>query len=46
VVDEGDAVLGKRKILAGSPVTEDGPVIRITGRSTLGHLKVFGSRHR
>jgi hypothetical protein len=45
VVDEGDAVLGKRKILAGSPVVDDGPVIRITGRSTLGHLKVFGSRH-
>lgn len=39
VIDEGDAVLGKRKILTGAP-SGDGPVIRITGRSTLGHLKV------
>jgi hypothetical protein len=45
VIDEGDAVLAKRKILAG-PGSADGPVIRITGRSTLGHLKVFGSDHR
>jgi hypothetical protein len=46
VVDEGDAVLGKRKILAAAPVSDTGPVIRITGRSTLGHLKVFGAgRH-
>ena len=39
VVDEGDAVLGKRKILTSAPSGE-GPLIRITGRSTLGHLKV------
>jgi hypothetical protein len=42
VVDEGDAVLGKRKVLAARPVSGDGPLIRITGRSTLGHLKVYG----
>lgn len=46
VVDEGDAVLGKRKILASAPATATGPVIRITGRSTLGHLKVYGSGGR
>lgn len=46
VVDEGHAILGKRKILTRSPVTPDGPLIRITGRSTLGHLKVLGSRRR
>jgi hypothetical protein len=46
VVDEGDAVLGKRKILVRSPSAEGGPVIRITGRSTLGHLKVFGRGQR
>lgn len=44
VIDEGDAVLGKRKVLAPAPLSGDGPRIRITGRSTLGHLKVFGSR--
>jgi hypothetical protein len=46
VVDEGDAVLGKRKILASAPATGTGPLIRITGRSTLGHLKVYGSGDR
>jgi hypothetical protein len=46
VVDEGDAVLGKRKILASAPDADGGPLIRITGRSTLGHLKVFGEGHR
>jgi hypothetical protein len=46
VVDEGDAVLGKRKILAPAPESGDGPLIRITGRSTLGHLKVFGEHHQ
>jgi hypothetical protein len=46
VVDEGDAVFGKRKILASAPSGDGGPVIRITGRSTLGHLKVFGEGHR
>jgi hypothetical protein len=40
VIDEGNAVLGKRKILASAPAG-DGPLIRITGRSTLGHLKVL-----
>lgn len=45
VIDEGDAVLGKRKILASAPSSAGGPLIRITGRSTLGHLKVFGSSH-
>lgn len=46
VVDEGDAVLGKRKILMSAPSAEGGPLIRITGRSTLGHLKVFGRGQR
>lgn len=41
VIDEGLAVLAKRKIYAsGSP---GGPVIRITGKSTLGHLKVLAA---
>ena len=39
VIDDGEAVLGKRKILTEAP-SGNGPVIRITGRSTLGHLKV------
>ncbi|HEY4458486.1 MAG TPA: DUF1707 domain-containing protein [Pseudonocardiaceae bacterium] len=39
VVDDGQAVLGKRKIETSAP-TGNGPIIRITGRSTLGHLKV------
>ena len=39
VIDDGDALLGKRKILTEAP-SGNGPVIRITGRSTLGHLKV------
>lgn len=42
VIDEGEAVLGKRKVLAGPPSEPGGPVIRITGRSTLGHLRVAG----
>lgn len=46
VVDEGEAVLGKRKILASAPSSADGPLIRITGRSTLGHLKVYGEGQR
>ena len=46
VVDEGEAVFGKRKILASAPVDGDGPLIRISGRSTLGHLKVYGEGHR
>lgn len=46
VVDEGEAVLGKRKVLASAPESGDGPLIRITGRSTLGHLKVYGKGHR
>lgn len=40
VIDEGNAVLGKRKVLACAP-SGGGPLIRITGRSTLGHLKVL-----
>ena len=46
VVDEGEAVLGKRKILASAPRSADGPLIRIVGRSTLGHLKVYGKGQR
>jgi hypothetical protein len=40
VVDEGAAVLGKRKIL-GAASAPGGPVVRISGTSTLGHLKVY-----
>ncbi|HEY3608310.1 MAG TPA: DUF1707 domain-containing protein [Pseudonocardiaceae bacterium] len=46
VVDEGEAVLGKRKILVSAPDAAGGPLIRITGRSTLGHLKVYGPGRR
>ncbi|HEX5115634.1 MAG TPA: DUF1707 domain-containing protein [Pseudonocardiaceae bacterium] len=46
VIDEGTAVLAKRKILVTAPETDGGPVIRITGRSALGHLKVLGRGHR
>jgi hypothetical protein len=46
VIDEGEAVLAKRKILVTPPETVGGPVIRISGRSTLGHLKVCGRGHR
>jgi hypothetical protein len=46
VIDEGEAVLGKRKVLAPGSDSVDGPLIRITGRSTLGHLKVYGSGQR
>lgn len=44
VIDEGDAVLGKRKIYA--PGSATGPVIRITGQSVLGHLKVLAQGRR
>lgn len=40
VIDEGTAILGKRTIL-GAPSSSDGPVVRITGRSVCGHLKVY-----
>ena len=40
VVDEGSAVLGKRTILGGT-AESGGPVIRVSGRSVLGHLKVY-----
>lgn len=46
VVDEGDAVLGKRKILAAAPDSPIGPVIRLSGRNTMGHLKVYGQSDR
>ena len=44
VIDEGDAILAKRKIYA--PGGAGGPVIRITGRSVLGHLKVLAKGAR
>lgn len=44
VLDEGDAILAKRKIYA--PGGPGGPVIRITGRSVLGHLKVLAKGAR
>ncbi|MET0237428.1 MAG: DUF1707 domain-containing protein [Kibdelosporangium sp.] len=40
VIDDGTAVLGKRKIFGSSPGT-GGPVVRIGGRVTMGNLKVF-----
>ncbi|GAA0641811.1 DUF1707 domain-containing protein [Kutzneria viridogrisea] len=41
VIDEGAAVLGKRALMngGGSP---DGPLIRVTGTTKLGNLKVYG----
>jgi hypothetical protein len=40
VVDDGTAVMGKRKIFGSSQGT-GGPVVRIGGRVTMGNLKVF-----
>lgn len=40
VIDDGDAWLGKRKVL-GTPPGPGGPVVHVTGRSSLGHFKVF-----
>jgi hypothetical protein len=45
VIDEGDVILGKRATPRG-PADPGGPVIRLTGRSTLGNLKVFRSGDR
>ncbi|HEX5493407.1 MAG TPA: DUF1707 domain-containing protein [Mycobacteriales bacterium] len=43
VYDTGGAVLGKRSLLGGEPTGSDGPVIRIRGRSVLGHTRVVRS---
>ena len=40
VIDEGEVVLGKRKVLA-SAAPGSGALIRITGLTVLGHLKVL-----
>ena len=40
VIDDGDVWLGKRKVLGASP-GPGGPVVHVTGRSALGHFKVF-----
>ena len=40
VIDDGDVWLGKRKVL-GTPPPPGGPVVHVTGRSSLGHFKVF-----
>ncbi|MFJ6217327.1 DUF1707 domain-containing protein [Streptomyces sp. NPDC092296] len=40
VYDTGTALLGKRSTPGDHPGRADGPVIRITGRSVLGHLRV------
>jgi hypothetical protein len=40
VVDDGEVWLGKRKVL-GTPPEPGGPVVHVTGRSSLGHFKVF-----
>lgn len=43
VIDDGTAVLGKRKIFGSG---RGGPVVRISGKVTMGNLKVFrGSTH-
>jgi hypothetical protein len=43
VIDDGTAVLGKRKIFGSG---RGGPVVRIGGQVTMGNLKVFrGSTH-
>ncbi|MFL6142653.1 MAG: DUF1707 domain-containing protein [Labedaea sp.] len=39
VLDQGEVLLGKRAMLRSAPVP-GGPVVRLTGRSTLGNLKV------
>jgi hypothetical protein len=39
VIDEGVAVLGKRSV-PGPPSQPDGSIVRITGRSVLGNLRV------
>jgi len=44
VYDTGGAVLGKRSMLGGEASGSDGPVIRIRGRSVLGHTRVVRSR--
>ncbi len=42
VYDTGTAVFGKRSQPGGnSPKSDDGPVIRITGRSLFGHVRVM-----
>lgn len=43
VYDTGGAVLGKRSMLGGEHTGTDGPVIRIRGRSVLGHTRVIRS---
>jgi hypothetical protein len=45
VTDEGTATLGKRKVLT-SATGGNGPRIRITGHTLMGHLKVLPSSRR
>jgi DUF1707 SHOCT-like domain len=40
VIDDGTAALGNRKIF-GSALGQGGPVVRISGKVTMGNLKVF-----
>lgn len=40
VYDTGSALLGKRTLPAGAPEGPVGPMIRIRGRSVLGHIRV------
>ncbi|ALG11024.1 DUF1707 SHOCT-like domain-containing protein [Kibdelosporangium phytohabitans] len=45
VIDEGTAVMGKRSVFCASDNT-GGPVVRITGRVTMGNIKVFAGDTR
>ncbi|CAM3890063.1 DUF1707 domain-containing protein [Kibdelosporangium persicum] len=45
VIDEGTAVMGKRGIF-GAATGQGGPVVRISGRVTMGNIKVFRGEDR
>ncbi|RSM91763.1 DUF1707 and DUF2154 domain-containing protein [Kibdelosporangium aridum] len=45
VIDEGTAVMGKRSIF-GIAEGQGGPVVRISGRVTMGNIKVFRGEAR
>lgn len=45
VVDEGTAVLGKRSTCC-APDAAGGPLVRVSGRVTMGNIKVFAGEQR